>query len=526
MPSTVSYLFYTVFLYNIWVRADSSHIFADYRTVIRLREVRAVHMVGGAGQDLERSLGLYTTMMISMGAMIGSGIFVLPAIGYKKAGPAVILAYILAGLVVLPPALSKSEMATAMPESGGTYLYIDRALGPLFGTIAGIGAWFSLVFKSAFALAGLGSYLLLLAPGVGTGFLKYVALALAVLIVVLNIVGTELTGKAQAGVVSLVLVGLTAYTVNTGLEAGNEFDTSNFEPFATHGSVGVITAAAFVFVSYAGVTKVASIAEEVKNPGKNLPRAIIGSLFIMMVIYSLVVGAVVGLSEADVLLNGGPDGGASLTPMADGAGALIGGFGVVFISVIAIVALTSMANAGVLASSRFPLAMSRDDLLPSVLTDIDKRFTTPRNSILLTGSVLFALIAFVPVIELAKLASAFQILVFTVINAAVIAFREADLPSYNPEWTSPMYPYVQIFGIVAGLVFLGVIFSASTLSMVGAAGIVLGGFVVYLAYGRSRTDRTGAIGTIIERKKGERVEPAKPTRPSEMSEVTGEDTTD
>jgi len=473
---------------------------------------------------LERSLGLYETMMISMGAMIGSGIFVLPALGYKKAGPAVVVAYVLAGLVVLPPALSKSEMATAMPESGGTYLYIDRALGPLFGTVAGIGAWFSLVFKSAFALAGLGSYLLLLAPGVGTGGLKYVALTLAVLIVVLNIVGTKLTGKAQAGVVSLVLVGLAAYTVNTGLEVGGAFDTSNFEQFSTHGGAGIITAAAFVFVSYAGVTKVASIAEEVKNPGKNLPRAMLGSLFIMMVVYSVVVGAVVGLNDADVLTGEGMERGASLTPMADGAAPLFGGFGVVIISVIAVVALTSMANAGVLSSSRFPLAMSRDDLLPKVLTKVDRRFTTPRNSILLTGAVLFALIAFVPVVELAKLASAFQILVFTVINVAVVAFREADLPSYEPEWTSPLYPYIQIFGVVAGLVLLGVIFRASTVSMVGAAGIILGGVVVYLAYGRSRTDRTGAIGTIIEGRRGKEVEPPKPTRASEASEVPGDDT--
>ena len=480
-------------------------------------------MANDAGQDLERSLGLYTTMMISMGAMIGSGLFVLPAVGYKKAGPAVIVAYVLAGLVVLPPALSKSEMATAMPESGGTYLYIDRALGPLFGTIAGIGAWFSLVFKSAFALAGLGSYLVLLAPGVGAGAMKYAALALAVLIVVLNIVGTELTGKAEAAIVSVILVVLAAYTVNAGIETG-AFDTSNFEPFVTHGSVGVITAAAFVFVSYSGVTKVASIAEEVKNPGKNLPRAMIGSLFVMMVIYSLVVGAAVGLTDPDTLLHGGPDGGASLTSIADGAGALFGGFGVTVVSVVAAAALASAANVGVLSSSRFPLAMSRDDLLPKALTNVDKRFTTPRNSILLTGAVLFALIAFVPVIELAKLASAFQILVFSAENTALIAFREAGLESYEPEWTSPMYPYVQVFGVVAGLVLLGVLFAASTLSVVGAVGIVLGGFVVYLAYGRSRTDRTGAIGTIIERKKGERVEPAKPTRPSEMSEVTGEDT--
>ena len=447
------------------------------------------------GHDLDRSLGLYPTMMISIGAMIGSGIFVLPALGYKKAGPAVILAYVLAALVVLPAALSKAEMATAMPESGGTYLYIDRALGPLFGTIAGIGAWFSLVFKSSFALVGLGAYLLLFAP-IAQGAVVYVGLALAVVVVALNISGTKLSGQVQAIIVTVVVAGLLAYVVNAGFVA----DTARYSPFTTDGSVGVITAAAFVFVSYAGVTKVASVAEEVKDPGTNLPRAMLGSMAVMTVLYVAVVGAVIGLSDPEVLKYGGPGETASLTPMADGAGALLGGAGVVFISVIAVVALTSMANAGVMSSSRFPLAMSRDDLLPPRLRTIDSRFKTPRNSVLLTGVTLLLLIAFVPVIELAKLASAFQILVFSIINVALIAFREADVPSYQPEFRSPGYPFVQIFGFLAGIALLT---QMGTIPILGAAGIILGSALVYLLYGRSRTDRTGAAGTILHDRRGE-----------------------
>ncbi|ERH04044.1 MAG: amino acid transporter [Halorubrum sp. J07HR59] len=447
------------------------------------------------GHDLDRSLGLYPTMMISMGAMIGSGIFVLPALGFKKAGPAVILAYVLAAIVVLPAALSKAEMATAMPESGGTYLYIDRALGPLFGTIAGIGAWFSLVFKSSFALVGLGAYLLLFAP-LSQGSIVYVALALAVLVVVLNISGTKLSGRIQAVIVTAVVVGLGAYVANAGLLV----ETSRFTPFTTHGNMGVVTAAAFVFVSYAGVTKIASVAEEVKDPGKNLPRAMLGSMGIMTLLYVAVVGAIIGLADAKVLKTGGPDGTASLTPMADGAAELLGGVGVVFISVVAVIALTSMANAGVLSSSRFPLAMSRDDLLPPVLRSIDERFKTPRNSVLLTGVVLLLLIAFVPVIELAKLASAFQILVFSIINVALIAFREADVPSYQPEFRAPGYPFVQVFGFLAGI---GLLTQMGMLPILGAGGIIVGSTLVYLVYGRPRTDRTGAVGTIIHNRRGQ-----------------------
>jgi APA family basic amino acid/polyamine antiporter len=455
------------------------------------------------GSDLDRSLGLYPTMMISMGAMIGSGIFVLPALGYKKAGPAVILAYVLAALVVLPAALSKAEMATAMPESGGTYLYIDRALGPLFGTVAGIGAWFSLVFKSSFALVGLGAYLLLFAP-LSQGAVVPVALALGALVVVLNISGTELSGQIQAVIVTLVVASLAVYTINAGVT----LESARFTPFVTEGNVGVVTAAAFVFVSYAGVTKVASVAEEVKDPGRNLPRAILGSMAIMTVLYVAVVGAVVGLSDPEVLTKGGPGETASLTPMADGAGPLLGGFGVLFISIVAIVALTSMANAGILSSSRFPLAMSRDDLLPARLSRIDSRFRTPRNAVLLTGAVLLTLIAFVPVIELAKLASAFQILVFSVINLALVAFREADVASYDPEFTAPGYPYVQAFGFLAGL---GLLTQMGTIPILGAAGIIVGSGLIYLLYGRSRTDRTGAVGTIIHARRGEADDGLAPT---------------
>ena len=447
------------------------------------------------GEDLERDLGLYPTLMISMGAMIGSGIFVLPALGFKKAGPAVVVAYVLAGLVVLPAALSKAEMATAMPESGGTYLYIDRAMGPLAGTVAGVGAWFSLVFKSSFALVGLGAYLLLLVPGVPAGIVTPVALGLGGLIVLLNISGTKQSGSAQAVVVSGVVIALVAFV----LDGVTAVDPARFDPFLSEktGSAGVVTAAAFVFVSYAGVTKIASVAEEVEDPDRNLPLGILGSLGVMTVIYVLVVAAVVGLNDP-ATLTGGNDGGVSLTPMADAAEGLFFGLGEPIVAAVAVLALTSMGNAGVLASSRFPLAMSRDSLLPSTFTRVSPRFKTPRNSILLTGGLLLALIAFVPVVDLAKLASAFQILVFSIINVALIAFRESGVDSYDPSFQAPGYPFVQVVGLLGGL---GLLTQMGTIPLVGAAGIVVGGVAWYLVYGRPRTDRTGALGTILERRR-------------------------
>jgi APA family basic amino acid/polyamine antiporter len=453
----------------------------------------AVEKLMMASNDLERSLGLYSAVTLSTGAMIGGGIFVLPAVGFKKAGPAVVVAYLLAGLVVLPNALSKAEMATAMPESGGTYLYIDRAAGPLFGTIAGLGVWFSLVFKSAFALVGLGAYLLLLV-NIPAGFVTGVALALGGLLVVLNIVGTEQSGLAQGIIVTLVLLVLGTYVA----DATTIVEPARYDTFATHGAGGVVTAAAFVFVSYAGIGEVASVAEEITNPGRNIPLAILISIVVMMVVYTAVVAVVVGIVSPDTLLHGGPDGGPSLTPMADGAGSLLGGLGVAVISLTAVLALTSMANAGILGTSRFLLAMSRDSLLPDWFGEIDERFVTPRNAVIVTGAVLLALIAFVPVVNLAKLASAFLILVFSMENLSVIAFRESNLDFYDPEFTSPGYPFVQILGVGAGVVFIG---RMGLLSILGAVGIIAAGALWYWVYGRSRTDRAGALAVVLRRRR-------------------------
>ncbi|NHN61368.1 MULTISPECIES: amino acid permease [Halorussus] len=442
-------------------------------------------------KDLERDLGLYATITISIGAMIGSGIFVLPGLAAKKTGPSVIFAYLLAGLIVLPAVLSKAEMATALPEAGGTYLYIDRAMGPLLGTIAGIGAWFSLVFKSAFALVGLGAYLLLLVS-IPNALLVTVSLGLGVLLVAVNVVGVKQSGRLQAVVVSLVLLALAAFI----LDGITYVDSTRFHPLATHDSGGVLAATGFVFVSYAGVTKIASVAEEVENPGRNIPIAMLASVVMMMFVYTLTVYVMVGVSPADDLMAND-----MLTPMALAASQFAGRFGELALSAVAVLALTSMANAGILSSSRFPLAMSRDSLAPERLSDVSERFKTPVASVTLTGVLLLGLIAFVPVVELAKLASAFKILIFTFINVALIAFRESSLEWYTPEFTSPAYPWVQLAGIVGGLVLLT---QMGPVAIGGAVGIIVAGVLWYRVYGREKTEREGAALDAIRRTAGSR----------------------
>jgi len=434
-------------------------------------------------KELERDLGLLSVGAVSIGAMIGSGIFILPALALKIAGPAVILAYAIAGLLVVPAALSKSEMATAMPEAGGTYIYIERGMGPLLGTIAGVGTWFSLSFKGALALVGGVPYLLLLfdLP------LKPVALGLAAVLILINVLGAKQTGRLQVGIVVVMLAALGWFAAGSA----PAIRSGNYANFFDDGIGGLLAATGLVFVSYAGVTKVASVAEEVEDPGRNIPLGILGSLVFTTILYVAIVAVLVGVTDPGSVAG-------SLTPVAVAAESTLGQTGVIVVILAAILALVSTANAGILSSSRYPFAMSRDSLAPPAFSTVSERFGTPVASITLTGAVLLVLIAFVPILEIAKLASAFQILVFGLINLAVVAFREGSA-EYEPEFTSPLYPWMQIFGAITGVLLLT---QMGTVALVGAVLITVASVAWYLVYVRPRVSREGAATDAVRRRVG------------------------
>ncbi|QIO24512.1 APC family permease [Haloarcula sp. JP-L23] len=437
-------------------------------------------------KDLERDLGLLSVTAISIGAMVGSGIFILPALAVKDAGAGIIVAYALAGLLVLPAALSKAEMATAMPEAGGTYVYIERSMGPLLGTIAGLGTWFSLSFKGALALVGGVPYLVLLfdLP------IRPVAIVLAAILVVVNLLGTEQTGRLQIAIVGVMLAAMAWFVVGSGPAV----DTASYDGLWAYGVEGIFAATGLVFVSFAGVTKIASVAEEVEDPDRVIPLGMLGSLGFTTLLYVLIVAVVVGvvpLADLD-----GTD-----VPIALAAEATLGAAGVVAVVLAAILALVSTANAGVLSASRYPFAMSRDGLAPALLSGVSDRFKTPANAITLTGGVMLVLIAFVPILEIAKLASAFKILVFAIINVALIGFRESEQADYDPSFESPLYPWLQIFGFATGLALLT---QMGSVAITGTVVIVTGSILWYVFYVRPRVSREGAIRSAARRTAGQR----------------------
>lgn len=436
---------------------------------------------------LKKGLGLIHIFCIAFGAMISSGLFVLPGLAHAEAGPAVIVSYFLAGILATVGALSVAELATAMPKAGGDYFFISRGMGPGVGTVSGLLSWFSLSLKSAFALVGLMAFasLILPMPDVGKYFVERgMGIVLCGIFVGFNLLGVK--GAARVQVILVCgLLGLMVFYVFRGLP---EVNMQHFEPFAPKGMRAVFGTAGLVFVSYGGLLKIASVAEESKNPRRVIPLGIVLALLTATVFYAAMVFVTSGVLSADQL-----DG--SLTPISDGAAAFMGRGGVIALSVAAILAFLTTANAGIMAASRYLLALSRDNMLPDSLGRVSKRFKTPYAAVLVTGA-LVAVALFVNLKVLVEAASTVFMLSFILSNVAVIVLRESGLQNYRPSFRAPLYPWLQIFGITA-LVF--VILEMGEEAFVIVAVLVIAGICVYWFYGRKRTQRESALVLLIQR---------------------------
>ena len=427
-------------------------------------------------KKLERKLSLSAAIAICIAGMLG-GIFILPGIAAVKTGSSVWLAFLLAAISILPAVLSKSELATAMPKSGGAYLYIERAFGPMMGTISGLGLWISLILKSSFALIGLGAYLFVLV-NIPAGFIKYISLVVLFLIMLLNIFGVKKVGKAQIIMISLSLLGLISLLFIGVPEVKNEL----LHPFINNGSGAFLSTVAFVYISYAGVTKIAAVAGEVKNPSRNLPLSMILSLLIISSIYIALAYTLVGNVPLTELNN-------DIRPLYTLSLSVGGQIFAYIIAGLGVVTLISMANSGVLAASRFPFAMSMDKLLPSTLSKVHEKHLTPVNTILFTCLFMSLIIIFLDVEKIVKLASAFKVSMFIAVNICVIVLRETAVQWYKPTYKSPLYPYIQLFGIFSGLLLLTFLGWMPILVLLL---IALIGIIIYYFYG-VKASRIGVL---------------------------------
>jgi len=413
--------------------------------------------------QLARHLGLFEAVMIGVGAMIGAGIFVLTGIASGQAGPAALLAFGLNGVVTLFTALSYAELSSAIPEAGGGYSFVKKVMPNPVAFIAGWMLWFAYVVACSLYAKGFGSYFLeffhryvpavtdFLSGMVGhEGSVALLTLLVGILFLAVNIAGTHASGQTE-NIITLAKIGILAVFIYFGVKAvltAPEITRANFTPFLPTGAGGVIAAMGLTFIAFEGYDLIATVSEEVKDPKRTIPRAILWSLGITIAIYLLVVFVTLGAVPAEggvpVWQMLGEFGEMGIVQAAD---AFMPKFGVVLVLGGGLFATLSALNATVLASSRVAFSMGRDWMLPNRLSRIHSSRRTPVMAITVSGALFLLVAVFLPLETIGTASSLLFLLTFTLVNIAAIIYRRRSEEDED-VFRMPFFPLTPLLGIL------------------------------------------------------------------------------
>ena len=496
-------------------------------------------------KSLHRSLGWFQLMLFGIGCVIGTGIFVLTAAGAQKAGPGLMLAFAIAGAVCILAALCYAEIASMIPVAGSAYTYSYATMGEFLGWTVG---W-ALIMEYAIAAAAVsvgwsgyfsGTFLneligvqlppwLAAGPlalgGAPGGLINLPAFLIALLVTALLVVGTSESAKFNAILVAIKVTALTAFVALTLTSPA--FDTDNFNPFLPAGifggwgtGVGAVGAAATIFFAYVGFDAVSTAAEETKDPQRNVPIGLVGSLLFCTVFYVLVAAGAVGTIGGQPIMGPGgipfPAGSEELArqcAMPEHAAALVCsnealahvlrqiGFSGIgnLLGIAAFLALPSVILVLIFGQTRIFFVMARDGLLPERLSTVHPKYKTPHIVTMMTGGVVAIGAAFFPVGQLADISNAGTLYAFLMVALAVMLLRKRD-PGRARSFKVPMVWIIAPL-TMAGCAFL--FFNLPTQAMLflpiwGAIGVV-----VYFTYGRSRSHLGRGIIEVVDDVAGE-----------------------
>jgi APA family basic amino acid/polyamine antiporter len=490
-------------------------------------------------KSLKRTLGWFQLTLFGIGCVIGTGIFVLTAVGAQKAGPGLMLAFAIAGLVCVVAALCYAEIAAMIPVAGSAYTYSYATIGEFFAWTVG---W-ALIMEYAIAasavsvgwsgyfsgtiLGGLGIDLppwLSAGPlafgGAAGGFINLPALLIALLVTGLLVIGTSESAKFNAFLVLIKVTALTAFVALT--LTSSEFDIERFNPFLPTGvfggfgtGVGAVGAAATMFFAYVGFDAVSTAAEETKNPQRNVPIGLVGSLLFCTVFYILVAAGAIGTIGGEPILNamglpletGSPEL-ARQCAMPEHVQALVcsneplahvlkvlgfSWFGNA-IGIAAFLALPSVILVLIFGQTRIFFVMSRDGLLPDVLSRVHPKFRTPHVVTLITGIAVAVAAAFFPVGQLADISNAGTLYAFLMVAVAVLVLRRRD-PDRPRSFRVPGVWFVAPLTVV-GCVFL--FLNLPTAAMLFLPGWSVLGLFVYFLYSRRKSHLGRGIVEVVD----------------------------
>ena len=447
---------------------------------------------GGEG-GLRRAVGALSLTAMGLGAIIGTGIFVIIGEAISLSGPAIILSFALAGVTCVFSALSYSELASTIPVSGSAYTYSYATLGELIAWIIGWDLILEYGVSVAAVAVGWGGYLQSLLdsllgihlpnaianpPGEG-GTINLPAVFLVLAVAAVLCAGIRESARSNAAMVLFKLtvltlfLGLAVYALlfHTGGGAGG------LTPFAPHGFSGAVDAAALIFFAYIGFDAVSTSGEEAENPQRDLPRAIVGSLLIATAIYIAVAVVTVALAPASKL-------GGSAAPLADALkiGGGYGSWAADVLSLGALVAITSVVLTILYGQTRIMYAMTRDGLLPRGFGNLSRRRVPVRITVVF-GLLCAALAAFVPLTEIAKLVNIGTLFAFVLVNVGVVVLRRTQ-PDLERGFR---VPFVPVFPIIGTLLCIYLMTKLEAATWVRFGLWLLIGLAIYGLYGRSHS---------------------------------------
>ncbi len=432
--------------------------------------------------ELNRSLGFWGATGIGIGAIIGTGIFVLIGVASGIAGPAVILSFIIAGFVALLSGLSAAELSSFIHEAGGSYIYTTKAFGEFPGFVVGWMKSFDYIVGASAVSVGFAAYLTyFIGIPATTTTLVIVATLWPLILMLLNLKGLQEASWTNNLLVALkILALLTFITVGaSALLAGGNY--TNYHPFFPQGFSGVMSGAAIIFFAFIGFNTIAVMAEEVKDPEKNVPRAILFAFAVCTLIYIGVSIVAVGIVNWQLL-------GTSSAPLEFALKTVTDNIFILqFVAISALFATTSVIMASIMGGSRALFAMARQGVLPKVLSTISRQ-SVPVFTILLCG-VIISGIVLVTGGNLDWLASLFNfgtLLTFFFINLSLLKLRKT-MPDVKRSFKVPLYPYTPVFAMISCIVLA---FYLNANAVITACFFLALGIVVYYVNNKRKSSST------------------------------------
>ena len=386
--------------------------------------------------SLKRELGLLHATMMGLGSTICAGIFVILSPAVEMAGPAVILSFLLCGIINIATMLSYCELGAAMPRIGGEYAYVKYAFKGFPSFLTGWYEWSSNIFYATLMVLG-SAYMLSYIMSINKFLIMII---LVILFTLININGIKETGIIQTLLTSTLLAILFLF-IGAGLVHG--FRSNAFEPFMPKGPLSMIAAIAFIFEVYVGVEAIAAAQAEIKRPEKTIPRAMILCSLILIIVYCLVVYVTVGIISPDVL-------GKSLTPLNLVAEQTMGSIGVILLTTAGLIAAFTSLISAIVASSRAACAMGRNGHFPKVLGKIHEQYRTPYVAIV-CDSILIMFFSIVDNLEFVVCLITFGFLIgFSLVNLSLVKLRRIK-PYLHRPFKTPLYPLTPIIGIITSI---------------------------------------------------------------------------